>query len=490
MQTIKTIYKFFLGFCFLILVSQNQVNAQVAISVPNIGFSQACASPINNFNNFSTTFIFSPETALDPSNQFTIELSNPDGDFTTVTPIILFTSNPGEVTTSPATLDFPLPEGTAGENYRIRIKSSAPAATSSPSVSFAAYYKIQDSPFTINNLVSTAAFCSGGSYLLTIDNPGTETNDSPLNYPSLTYNWYKETSPTTSVFVDVGPTLTVTTEGTYFVETNYGTCTSDSFSNRVTIIEATSGEADAGISSSLGNPFCPEQGPTTLSTIGGNSYQWFKDGISIANATNQMYQTTESGTYSVQVDLGNCSASGAIVLDSELFDGSINVSETNTIEEGETLPVIVFTTANSPEYEWYLDDVLIPGANNDNFDATAFGNYKIIVTETIGCTGSREFLFEIIEALDPFPEVENIPNVISPNGDSINDTWVIPTKYVTGTNAEVMIMTNRGKVVLQTNNYLNNWPESELNTSSINQVFYYVITTDNETKKGSITVIK
>ena len=337
-------------------------------------------------------------------------------------------------------------------------------------------------------MVSTGAYCAGGSYLLAIDNPGTGSNDSPLNYPSLTFNWYKETGPTTAVFVSEGPTLSVSNEGTYFVETNYGTCTSDSFSNRVTISEVTSGEAEAGISSSLGNPFCPSQGSTTLSTIGGNSYQWFKDGVPITDATNQMYQANESGTYAVQVDLGDCSASGFIELESELFDAEINVSAFNSIEEGETLSVIVTTTANNPTFEWYLNDVLITGASEDNFNVSEIASYKVIVSETTGCNGSIEFLFEVNE---PFPDVEEIPNVISPNGDGINDTWIIPTKYVSGTNTEVLIMNNYGKVALQTNNYLNNWPENDLNLSSINQVYYYVIkTTDNETRKGSITVIK
>ncbi|WP_299336702.1 gliding motility-associated C-terminal domain-containing protein [uncultured Psychroserpens sp.] len=483
----KLAYKSLIGLVLFVLVLQENANAQIVIGAPNLGFSQACAS--ESFNTFSATFVFSPDTALGASNQFSVELSDAEGDFSEAT--VIYTSSPGTITVSPATIDFSLPTDTAGENYRIRIKSSSPVATSSGSSSFAAYYKIQDTPFTINNLVSTAAYCTGGSYLLTIDNPGTGSNDSPLNYPSLTFNWYKETGQTTSVFVAEGNTLTVSEEGTYFVETNYGTCTSNSFSNRVTISEVSSGEANAGISSSLGNPFCPAQGATTLSTLGGNSYQWFKDGIAIPDATNQMLQTSESGIYAVQVDLGDCSASGSIELESELFEGSINVSEVNTIEEGETLSVLVTTTANNPEYEWYIDNMLISGANENSYEATEFGSYKVIVNETSGCTGSREFLFEINEALDPFPDVEKIPNVISPNGDSINDTWVIPTKYVSGTNTEVMIMTNRGKIVLQTNDYLNNWPENDLNLTSINQVFYYVITTaDNETKKGSITIVK
>ena len=484
MYKIKAVYNLFFGICFLFLVCQEQANAQIVIGTPNLGFSQACAN--ESFNTYNATFVFSPEENLSGSNQFTIEMSDADGDFSN--PTTVYTSNPGAVTTSPATLTFSIPTDTAGENYKIRIKSSAPVATSSNSVAFAAYYKLHDEPFTINNLVETGAYCAGGSYLLTIDNPGTGSNDSPLNYPSLTFNWYKETGPTTAVFIAEGNTLLVSDEGTYFAETNYGTCTSDSSSNHVTIIEVTSGEAEAGISSSLGNPFCPDQGPTTLSTISGLSYQWYKDGTAIADATNQTYQTIDPGTYSVLVDLGDCSTTGIITLESELFDAEINVDEFNTIDEGETLSVIVTTTANNPVFEWYLNDVLIPEATEDNYEVSETGSYTVIITETTGCNGSREFLFNVTE---PFPDVGKLPNVISPNGDGINDTWVIPTKYVSGTNTEVVIMTNYGEIILKTNNYLNNWPENNLNLSSMNQVYYYVIkTTDNEIRKGSITVVR
>ncbi|WP_299113655.1 gliding motility-associated C-terminal domain-containing protein [uncultured Winogradskyella sp.] len=479
---------FFVGICLMTFALQNKANAQLVIGAPNLGFSQACAS--DSFNSYEATFIFSPESALNASNQFSIELSDADGDFSS--PTVVYTSSPGWITTSPATLSFSIPETTAGENYKIRIKSSSPAATSSPSSAFAAYYKLQDSPFTINNLVSTGAYCIGGSYLLTIDNPGTGNNDSPLNYPSLTFNWFKETGPTTSVFVAEGTTLSVSEEGTYFVETNYGSCTSNSFSNRVTISEASaSGEADATIASSLGNPYCPEQGLTTLNTIGGNSYQWYKDGNEIPNATNQMYQTDESGTFSVIVDLGDCSASGSIELVSELFESEINVDETNNMLEGETLTVTVTTTAINPEFNWYFNNQLMVDETENTIDATEFGDYEVVITETTGCTGSRSYQFTIEQGVDPFPDVNKIPNVISPNGDFTNDTWVIPLKYTTGTNTEIVILNEQGKVVFQTIDYQNNWPENNLNLTNINQLFYYIITTaDGKTKKGSITIVK
>lgn len=479
--------RFYLILCFIAFVFHGEVYAQLVIGTPNLGFSQACAS--DAFNSYDVTFVFSPESALNASNQFTIELSDANGDFSNAT--VVYTSSPGWVTDSPATLNFSLPEDTSGENYKIRIKSSSPAATSTASVAFAAYYKLQDSPFTINNLVSTGAYCTGGSYLLAIDNPGNGNNDSPLNYPSLTFNWYKETSPTTSVFVAEGNSLTVSEEGTYFVETNYGSCTSNSFSNRVTISEAVSGQANATIASSLGNPYCPEQGMTTLSTIGGISYQWFKDGIMIPDATNQMYQTDESGIFSVQVDLGDCSAIGSIDLVSELFESEINVDETNNMLAGETLTVTVTTNATNPEYFWYYNNQLLTNETQNTFEASEFGDYEVVITETSGCNASKSYQFSIEEGIDPFPDVDKIPNVISPNGDFTNDTWVLPLQYTTGTNTEIVILNEQGKVVFQTIDYQNNWPENDLNLISVNQLYYYIITTtDGKVKKGSITIVK
>jgi gliding motility-associated-like protein len=468
---------------FFLFSAAQTINAQIVIAKPNLGFTQACASP--TFNTYNVTFSFSPESGLSATNQFIIELSDASGSFTS--PITVHTSAQGSVTVSPATLSFSLPTTTSGEGYRVRIKSTAPVATSTPSDVFAAYYKIQDAPFTINNLIETAAYCAGSNYLLTIDNPGFGGNNSPLQYPSLTFNWYRETSPTTFVFVATGNTLAVNTPGTYFVETNYGTCTSNSFSNRVTVSEATS-NTTTSISSSLGNPYCFNQGSTTLSTIKGDSYKWYKDGNLISNATNQTYITNEAGNYSVSVDLGNCSATASINLQNTGFTSSIDVPATNMLNEGETLIATVTTDAISPEFEWYLNDVIISGETSNSYEASQTGTYKVVVNQTSGCVASSEFTFSITE---PFPDVSNIPNLISPNGDGINDTWVIPQQYVTGTNTEVVILSSQGKIVLKTNDYQNNWPQDQINFKDINPVYYYIITTqNNQTKKGSITVVK
>ncbi|GAB1858060.1 gliding motility-associated C-terminal domain-containing protein [Flavobacteriaceae bacterium MHTCC 0001] len=460
------------------------LEAQIVINKPITEFTGfACGNSGFNSFNVDITFTGVPEG----SNQFIIELSDASGSFSD--PTVIFTSTAGSVTTSPAQLNFSLPEDTSGEDYKLRVKTTAPASTSPSSNTFAAYYKIQDSPFTINNLEETAVYCPGGSYLLTIDNPGVGDNDSPLQYPSLSFNWYRETSPTTSVFVASGESLEVSSPGTYFVETNYGTCTSDSFSNRVDVSEASSGSVATSITSSSGNPYCADNGPTTLSATAGNSYTWFKDGVEIQGATGQTYETSEDGVFSVNINIGNCTASASIDLANTGFTSSIDVEDAFLLEDGQTRLVTVTTSAASPQFEWYRNDELITGEDTNTYEVTQGGSYRVEVSQSSAqCTVTKTFSFN---ANQPFPDVANIPNVISPNNDFNNDTWVIPQAYISGTNTKITIYSSQGKKVFETLEYQNNWPENQQDFNSLTSVFYYIIEPqDQKPLKGSITVLR
>ena len=477
----------FIAFLLLAVV---QGSAQITIEKPTFPFTQICANA--SFNNFEVTFKFSPESSFTATNQFIVEMSDASGSFSG-TPLAVYTSAAGAVTTSPKMISFSVPTTIAGEKFKLRVRSTSPAVTSPESNAFAAYYKLQDSPFSINNFVSTATYCLGGSYVLTIDNPGTGLNDSPLKYPSLTYKWFKETSPTTSDFVSAGPTLAVNTPGTYYVETNYGTCTSYSYSNRVTVTESTVASI-ATITSSLGNPYCPSEGPTILSANSGVSYQWSKNNVVIAGATNQTYNTNEFGVFSVAVNNGSCSTNASINLKQiDLFNSSVTVPASNSISTDETLTVTATTTASNPTYKWYLDGNPITNATAATYLVQTAGSYKVTITQTSGCVATKEHSFTVTlkDGTPGFPDVANIPNLISPNGDGINDTWQIPLEYISANKTEVLILNATGETVLKTNNYQNNWPDGPLDFKNVNPVYYYIITTvEGKVKKGSITVVK
>ena len=417
-------------------------------------------------------------------------MSDSNGSFTNSTTLV--SSAAGTITSSPASLNFAIPTTTAGEKYKIRVRSTSPAITSPESVSFSAYFLAQNSPFSINNFNASATYCAGGNYVLKIDNPGTGTNDSPLKYPSLTYKWYKEATPL-PLLVGTSSSLEVNQPGSYYVETNYGSCVSSSYSNRVNVSEGVAGTAV--IKSSKGSPFCLGEGFTTLSIDAGNKFQWYFNTVLIKDATSKTYDATVAGLYSCKVDFGGCTTDVSIDLKEIKFSSTINVAGVTYLDKGQTQKIVTSTTGNSPTYQWFLNNNLIIGASLATYDATAIGDYKVIITQSSGCIITNEFKFTILESAPVKPptdlNVVNIPNMISPNGDGINDFWIIPDEYISGTATEVIVLSAAGKQVLKTNDYQNNWPENGIDFKNVNPVFYYIITTqDKKVKKGSITLIK
>ncbi|WP_121925092.1 gliding motility-associated C-terminal domain-containing protein [Flavobacterium weaverense] len=481
----------FFYYLFFFSFLANQTYAQVTIGSPNLNFTQICADTAYNTTvPFKVSFTFSPVSALNPGNQFIVEISDATGSFST--PTILVSSSAGAITSSPGNLNFAIPNTTAGEKYKIRVRSTSPAITSPESSSFLAYFLAQNSPFSINNFNASATYCAGGKYVLKIDNPGTGNNDSPMKYPSLTYKWYRDAKPL-PLLVGTSPSLEVNQPGIYYVDTNYGSCVSSSYSNRVKVSEGVAGTTV--IKSSKGNPFCLGEGFTTLSVDAGNKFQWYLNGNLIKDATAQTYDATIAGLYSCKVDFGGCTTDTSIDLKEFKFTSTINVARVSYLDKGQTQKIVTSTTAISPTYQWFLNDNLIIGASFATFNAITAGDYKVIITQNSSCYYTNEFTFALNESGPVLPpnstDVVNIPNIISPNGDGINDFWIIPNNYLSGTDTEITVLSSSGKQVLKTNDYQNNWPENGFDFKNINPVFYYIIKTqDNKVKKGSITIIK
>lgn len=211
--------------------------------------------------------------------------------------------------------------------------------------------------------------------------------------------------------------------------------------------------------------------------------------MKINGATTKTLLANQEGFYSVFVDFGGCSSTFTIDLKELKTVSSINIPDTNVIADGEIIKVIVTTNAASPTFEWYKNNTLISGITTNTYDVTSTGNYKVKITQQSGCAVVDEVSFLVNSVIDL--NVVKIPNLISPNGDGINDTWVIPQEFSVGSNTKVEIRNSNGELVFTSDNYLNNWPESPIEFKQINPVFYYFIKPqDGATKKGSITIVK
>lgn len=479
--------KFFLLFGML-FCANSSLFAQTKVVNPEIlSFDRICAGTVHN--EYNATFTYSGFPA---GTEFTVELST--DNFVTVIPAATILPVINDTPTQ-KTIKFAVPSTLKGsDTYSLRVSTAGYASPKFTSfahkTAFPIYFKAHDNQYTINNFKGTATFCAGGSYLLTIDPDRADPlNESPLKYDFLTYNWYKDNGvsvPPTLVAAATGPSYSVTAEGVYYVETNYGTCSSESYSNRVTVSSSGSGSA-VSVTSSLGNPFCSSGAGTVLTATSGNSYVWSKDGKVLTGQTTRSINANESGLYSVAVDFGGCVANGTIDLKSNSFSASIDVADTYKLKAGETLKVSITSDATNPTYEWYLNNNLIDGANTDTYQIAVRGSYRAKISQSSGCISSKEFAFRVTSEEDAKTIV--VPNIVKLSSSS--PYWNVPEVYKTP-DTKITILSSNGEVMYDDvgSNYDPEFNSFIKDFKNVNPVYYYVIKSSSGDKKGSITVIK
>jgi gliding motility-associated-like protein len=492
----------FLFFLMLLVLPSTRGLFAQTITPQKLPFDKICAGgvhpedPNKIFNEYQAQFKI---VDFDPSAVFVVELSDPTGSFVTPTatiPLEALIGTPPDTSTD-KTLTFAIPTDIVGsDKYQLRVKCTTTGQTSgsftifgTPSTrSFPAYFKSYNKSFFINEKKPTLSFCSGNSVTLDVYNPTpSDANSSPANFPKLKYNWYKDNI---LIADQSSSSLVINSPGVYYAKLNYGPCTDDSFSSQTVTATSFSGSGGGAIiTSSLGNPFCPGSENTTLTAPSGNSYIWRKDGKVISGATDRTYLTNAPGTYSCDVDFGGCIATAAIDLKNTASISSngnvVAEGETLLVDQGNTLTVTTTTNVSNPTYQWYFNDSPVAGATQSTFDIALKGNYKVIIS---GCTISFEVKYSTIIDYN----VPKIPNIISPNNDGANDTWIIPDIY-SNTNTRVTILSSLGEIVFETDNYdnYNGWPQSDIEFKNFNPVYYYIITPNGESaKKGSITLLK
>ncbi len=316
------------------------------------------------------------------------------------------------------------------------------------------------------------------SQIRALDGSGNATDITAGLLGSMTFQWYLDGNPVSGATSSSLSLADPSENGQYHVD---GSISTYSPTSNAIPVELRSAETLDISSTDL--TVCGPAEPVTLSTsrdLTGETYEWLRDGVSISQNTPTVDVSTP-GTYQLVLERSGCPVRSNEITLNSLDENLITLEPGNDIRipEGTTRTVSAF---GGDSYRW-LD------SNNNEISGSATvslsqeGTYLLIATIG-GCEVSRTLT---VSYLDTF----KVPNVISVNGDGINDQWVIPNSYSGKPDVFVTIYNENGEEVLNENNYQNNWPSAASSFPRQNMVFYYKIRNAEKTlKQGTITVIR
>lgn len=208
--------------------------------------------------------------------------------------------------------------------------------------------------------------CAGSS--LTLTGTGSKSG--------LTFQWRKDN---VAIPGATSPTYLVTTSGYYRLTATDGSSSCPAVSRNIFITVKPNPPAVITVpGGSLTG--CEGDGVKLNANLGGFTYQWNRAGSPVYGLTDSSIIVRVAGTYSVKVITPDgCMTTSAPV--------TVNIlpAPVPVITRSGTL--LTATGGAYIAYQWYRNDVAIPGANSATYNITKKGMYKVCVVGTNNCEG-------------------------------------------------------------------------------------------------------
>lgn len=221
--------------------------------------------------------------------------------------------------------------------------------------------------------VGSGEICFGTTRVLTA-NSGT----------GLAYQWLYNTAPIAGATTQ---SYTAAATGQYSVRvtSSFG-CVNTSSPYTLTVRPQPPGQ----ISYTDPLQFCAG-GAVVLTAAGGTpgylyQFQWSRDGVALPGTNNPFLQVTQAGAYTLRAqDSLGCQAFSPAV--------TVTVNPTPGITITASGAVLSATPSFYPQYQWFLNNVAIAGANAPTHTATQNGSYRVEVIDGNGCLGLSTTLY-------------------------------------------------------------------------------------------------
>jgi hypothetical protein len=320
---------------------------------------------------------------------------------------------------------------TASGNYSVAVTLSGCSSAASAATSV-----------TVNPAPATPAvtpggpttFCTGGSVTLTSSSASGN-------------QWYLNGNP---IGGETNQQYVATATGSYTVIVTAAGCPSaPSSATNVTVnpIPATPTITPGGPTT-----FCAG-GSVTLTSSSTTGNQWYLNGNPIGGATNQQYVATATGNYTVIVTTSGCSstASSATTVTANPIPATptINAGGPTTFCTGGS---VTLTSSSAIGNQWFLNGNPIGGATNQQYVATATGNYTITVTAS-GCSSAPSSATSV--TVNPIPATPTINaggpttfcaggNITLTSSSAIGNQWFLNGNPIGGATSQQYVATATG----------------------------------------------
>lgn len=231
--------------------------------------------------------------------------------------------------------------------------------------------------------------------------------------------------------------------------------------------------------------FC-QGGSVTLQSTAAPAYEWYRNNIRINSAGSRTLTVTESGSYTVKAVYPNnagVTSAATMVTVNALPAGQLQVNGNTTISKGESVTLVA---SGGASYSWE------PAAGLSNAAAAApvarpaaTTTYRVTISNAAGCSVVKDVTINVKEDYKLEPN-----NILTPNGDGINDVWVVKNIDMYPQN-EVKIFDRTGRLIYRQRGYTNNW-KGTVNGQRLAEGTYYYIIDLGENRplfKGFITIV-
>jgi hypothetical protein len=450
---------------------------EVEIFGPGACIERSAAVTITNAGNFTVTRDNAANIVLLPGQNSTLSVST---DASSPTYQWYKDGSPVAGATSASLLVSDTETGT----YFARVTLSGGACTSTSLDSESTVVVTPASFELIVDYATSYVACESTSITLevttinAVDAGGNKTDVTTAIQNDFSYQW-KLNGANVAGATSSSISLTTPTEnGTYSLDGTISTYSSTS--NNVTVELLVN---EALTINSTGLVSCGPSEPITISTttdLSGETFTWYRNGTDLG-VTNADLTVTQEGLYQLVLMRNGCPLRSNEIDINPLDENLITLDPSADIvfPEGGSRTI---SASGGSSYSW-LDSNNVEMSTASSMTFTEEGDYVLIAT--IGnCQITRNIS---VTHLDTF----KVPNVITVNGDGINDQWIIPNSYSYNADINVIIYNEKGEEIINEFNYQNNWPSSSAAFTKQNMVFFYKIrNTSKVLKQGTITVIR